>query len=121
MMSGFLMTKTPIQRLLDDIDDARDDLARYVRVWRRLFGAVMLFAALIVVGGSIGTLGWAFRVDTGPLAAGIIIPSGVGASAFLVALGGWTDGKGDAHRLRKAVRKAERAYRDHLNKEDGGL
>lgn len=102
------------QKLLDALEDARDDLARWRRtVWWWIIAAASSIVALI--GGSlIGAWGTWHHVDTGGLVVAPIILGVIGVVIAAVGMPLWLADYEPRHPAR-ALRNAERAYRDYLN------
>lgn len=109
--------------------DARSDNARTETVvplcWQWVAGGLAAFgAALLVAGIAIGVISGAHGLDMGGLAGAAI---GIGAAAMaggVIWLATWTWEYGICERWEcsqikpiHAIRKAERAYRDHLMEE----
>lgn len=100
------------QRLLDRIEDARLDAQRFRRLLVLGIVVVVVGILLIVFGTLLGVWGTFDGTDTGAVAGGAIM-----FGVILMLLAGvatlihYNNDDGDTQR---ALRKAERAYRDYL-------
>lgn len=100
------------QRLLDRIEDARLDAQRFRRLLVLGIATISIGVVLTVFGVLLGTWGALHQIDTGGVAAGAMIFGVVlKVSAVVATLIYYSD---DGGRTQRALRNAERAYRDYL-------
>lgn len=103
----------PVQKLLDDVEDARDDLRMFTNRLRFAWG-VGIVGLFFVIGGWItGVVTGYIHVDAGGLCAGLIIGGLVMLVIGAVCHEVTVDDNKNKH-PRKALRAAERCYHDHV-------
>ena len=103
-------------RYLDNIEDAKEELAHYQKLLSLAIGVLSLGGAMIVAGAVIGVVSGFFHVDLGGLVVllvlgGIVVGGAGGGGCVYV-----TDAT-DGPQLKRKARDAERAYRDYINRQ----
>ena len=107
------------QELLDGIDDAKDELKRFL-IMRNLTVAGQVFFALVVMAGVVvGVLSALSHVDLGGLVAGLCVGGGVMELILCICLSEILSGSKGRKHPRRQLRAAHRKYQYYLTTGSG--
>jgi hypothetical protein len=106
------------QKLLDELEDAKEEIKHCRRGWAYIIAAFIICVLFILTGLSVGMWSTANHIDLGGQAAGFLALGIIGTIATTITSFSWLDRYGHLNSPKKALKSAERAYRDHLMGQD---